>query len=349
MSVNMAVSLGGLHMKNPLTSASGTFASGREYAAIWAAATGGSLGQATATGDADTDADSALLAVGAGGSPAADDTGQSAWLPLSCLGAVTVKGLSLNPWSGNNGIRVTETASGMLNSIGLQNPGVEAFCSADLPWLATQDVPVIVNVSGHTAREYEAVIERLEVEPAVSAYELNVSCPNVDEGGMSFGIDPSAAAELTAGCRALSKRPLIVKLSPNVTDITEVARAVEAAGADAISLINTVAGMAIDVRSRRPLFERAVAGLSGPAIKPIALWAVYRVHQAVGLPLLGMGGVRDVQDVVEFMLAGACAVAVGTANFSDPMTLPRLVAELEDWCASEGVKDIQELIGGVGQ
>jgi dihydroorotate dehydrogenase (NAD+) catalytic subunit len=280
------IDLGGLRLKNPFTTASGTFGSGREYAALWA----------------------------------------EAGIPLSVLGAVTTKGVSLEPWAGNSGIRVAETASGLLNSIGLQNPGVEAFCAKDLAWLAAQDVPVIVNVSGHSEAEYAAVVARLEREPAVSAYEVNISCPNVDAGGMAFGTDPAAAARVTAACRAATRRPLIVKLTPNVTDITVIARAAADAGADVLSLINTVAGTAIDPRWGS-VFERGVAGLSGPAIKPIALYAVARVHAAVGLPLIGMGGISTIDDAREFFAAGATAVAVGTATFADPLTLPRLIGQ----------------------
>jgi len=302
--VDLAVDLGGLTMKNPITVASGTFGSGKEYAELW------------------------------GGEK-----------PLSVLGAVITKGVSLEPWEGNPGIRITETASGMLNSIGLQNPGVEHFCDDDLGWLAAQDVPVIVNVSGHSSQEYAKVIERLEREAAVAAYEVNISCPNVDCGGMGFGTNPEATVEVTAACRKASKRPLIVKLTPNVTDISEIARAAESAGADALSLINTVAGMAINATTRTKVFERGVAGLSGPAIKPVALYAVYRVAQAVDIPILGMGGIRSVIDVVEFLLAGATAVAVGSATFNDPLRAPLLVQELEQWCKQEGVQNIQELTG----
>jgi dihydroorotate dehydrogenase (NAD+) catalytic subunit len=309
--VNLSVTLGGLTLKNPLTVASGTFASGKEYADIWAQTTG-------LTNE-----------------------------PLSQLGAVTTKGVSANPWSGNQGIRIDETASGMLNSIGLQNPGVEAFCEKDLPWLATQNVPVIVNVSGHSVGEYLEVIERLEREPIVSAYEVNISCPNVDCGGMAFGTQPQAAAEVTRTCRETTKRPLIVKLTPNVTDIAEIARACESAGADALSLINTVAGMAIDIHKRSSVFERKVAGLSGPAIKPIALYAVYRVHQAVDIPLIGMGGISSAQDVIEFLLAGATATAIGTQNFVEPLAVLHILKDLEDWCQNEGVTTIQDLIGAL--
>lgn len=306
--IHMEVNLGGLALKNPFTVASGTFGSGREFAELWESSSCG---------------------------------------PLRVLGAVTTKGVSLEPWAGNTGIRIDETASGMLNSIGLQNPGVESFCSSDLAWLSTQDVPVIVNVSGHHEQEYAKVIERLEQENAVSAYEVNISCPNVDAGGMSFGTNPKAAAAVVAQCRKVTKRPLLVKLTPNVSDITEIARAVESAGADAISLINTVAGLAINSRTRSLVFERGVAGLSGPAIKPIALHAVYRVHKAVSIPLLGMGGIVCLEDVVEFMLAGASAVAIGTANFGNPCIAPQLITELEQWCQREGVHSPLELVGAL--
>ena len=307
MRVNLAVDMGGLALRNPITVASGTFGSGREYAELW------------------------------------ENCGSS----LAVLGALCTKGVSYEPWEGNSGTRITETAGGMLNSIGLQNPGVEYFCKNDLAWLATQDVPVIVNVSGHQSAEYAQVIERLEQEQGVAAYEVNISCPNVDRGGMSFGMDAQAAAEVTALCRQATKKPLIVKLTPNVTDITDIACAVEAAGADALSLINTVAGMAIDASKRTKVFERGVGGLSGPAIKPIALYAVHRVYKAVSIPLLGMGGISSATDVVEFLLAGATAVAIGTATFADPLRTPRLVQELERWCKIEGVSDIRELTGAL--
>lgn len=299
----LSTDLGGLLMKNPITVASGTFGSGREFAQLW------------------------------------DE------IPLNTLGAVTTKGVSSEPWPGNSGIRISESASGMLNSIGLQNPGIETFCLDDLPWLARQDVPVIVNVSGHRTEEYVRVITRLEQEAACSAYEINISCPNVDCGGMSFGTDPVAAAEVTAACRKASSKPLLVKLTPNVTDIVEIAQAVEASGADALSMINTVAGMAIDSAHKSTVFQRGVAGLSGPAIKPVALYAIYRVYEAVRLPILGMGGISTLDDALEFILAGATALAVGTANFKDPYTAPRLVYELEEWCSDEGVSHYRDLIG----
>ena len=240
--VNLAVDLGGLAMKNPVTTASGTFASGKEYADFF---------------------------------------------DIRELGAVTTKGVSLNGWAGNDSPRIAETPSGMLNSIGLQNPGVEAFMQRDLAWLATQDVPVIVNVSGHSFSEYVEVIEALEGSQTVSAYEVNISCPNVDEGGMTIGTDPASVERVVSLCRSATKRPLIVKLSPNVTDICEIARAACAGGADALSLINTLLGMAVNAHTRTPQLARVVGGLSGPAIKPVALRMVWQVHQAVEVPLFG--------------------------------------------------------------
>ncbi len=326
MSLILRTDLGGLSMRNPVTVASGTFASGREYAKLWSQLMGKQMSSAQNEGDSSLDT---------------RDT------PLSVLGAITTKGVSSEPWSGNSGIRLAETPSGMLNSIGLQNPGVEQFCSYDLRWLAAQNVPVIVNVSGHKSDEYAQVISRLEQEETVDAYEINISCPNVESGGMSFGTDTLAAAQVTALCRAATKRPLIVKLTPNVTDITEIARAVEAAGADALSLINTVAGMAIDTQKRSKIFERGMGGLSGPAVKPVALYAVYRVYQAVKVPLLGMGGIRTPLDAVEFMLAGATAVAIGTAHFIDPCASLVVLEGLKSWCEDEGVQDIKQLVGAL--
>ncbi|MGN0072437.1 MAG: dihydroorotate dehydrogenase [Coriobacteriales bacterium] len=298
----LQVNLGGLSMANPVTTASGTFAAGREYSDFYA---------------------------------------------LNTLGAVTTKGVSREPWAGNDSPRIAETPSGMLNSIGLQNPGVEAFCAGPLKWLAQQDVPVIVNVSGHSLEEYVAVIERLESEPAVSAYEVNISCPNVDAGGMTFGTDPAQAAQVTRLCRAATKRPLIVKLTPNVTDVTLIAKHVEDAGADAVSLINTLLGMAVDARTRRPKLARVVGGLSGPAVKPVALRMVWQVHQAVQVPILGMGGIMTAEDAIEFMLCGATAVAVGTANFVNPSAGAQIAEGIGEYCRSNGVKDVNELIGAL--
>ena len=310
--INLSVELAGLTLQNPITTASGTFAPGKLFAELWVEQ----------------------------GLAERND-------PFGCLGAVTTKGVSNVPWPGNDGIRIDETASGMLNSIGLENPGVEAFCADDLVWLAGCNRPIIVNVCGHSASDYVAVIERLESEPAVSAYEINISCPNADNSGMAFGIDPVIANQVIAACRNATKRPMIVKLSPNVTDITEIARAVCDAGADALSMINTLAGMTIDLPRRRPVFDRVLAGLSGPAIKPIALWAIYRVYQIVDIPIIGMGGVRSATDIVEFMLAGATVVAIGSHNFTDPLALPKAQNELYQWCEANEVSDIRSLIGAL--
>jgi dihydroorotate dehydrogenase (NAD+) catalytic subunit len=300
--VDLRVSVAGLDLRNPVVTASGTFASGREYADF---------------------------------------------VDLSRLGAVVTKGVSLEPWAGNDSPRIAETASGMLNSIGLQNPGVEAFVAGDLAWLASRDVPVIVNVSGHCVAEYAAVAERLDAVDTVAALEVNISCPNVDAGGMAFGTDRSVAAEVTAAVRGVTRKPIIVKLSPNVTDIADIARAVEAAGADAVSLINTLLGMAIDARTRRPKLARVVGGLSGPAVKPIALRMVWQVHRAVAVPVVGMGGIMTGEDAIEFMLAGATAVAVGTANFVDPTSALRVLDGMLEWCREHGVQRVADLVGAL--
>lgn len=302
MGVSMQVNLGGLLMKNPVTTASGTFASGHEYADF---------------------------------------------VEVGALGAVTTKGVSLNGWAGNDAPRIAETPSGMLNSIGLQNPGVEVLKQRDLPWLRQQNATVIVNVSGHSLEEYAAVVDALEASDDVDAYELNISCPNVDCGGMTFGTDPAMASSVVGECRKRTNRPLIVKLTPNVTDITEIAKAVEYAGADAVSLINTLLGMAIDARTRKPLLARIVGGLSGPAVKPVALRMVWQVHQAVKVPILGMGGITTGLDAVEFMLAGATAVAVGTANFMNPHATIEVIDGIESYCKEQGIDDVCQLIGAL--
>lgn len=301
MAVNMAVNLGGMAMKNPVTTASGTFASGREY------------------GD---------------------------FIDVARLGAVTTKGVSLNGWTGNDSPRIAETPSGMLNSIGLQNPGVQTLMTKDIPWLVEQGATIMVNVSGHSIEEYCAVIDALEQAP-VQAYEINISCPNVDAGGLTFGTDTKAASAVVEACRARTKRPMIVKLTPNVTSVAEIARAVEAAGADGVSLINTLLGMAIDARTRRPLLARVVGGLSGPAVKPVALRMVWEVSNAVEIPVLGMGGIVNGTDAVEFMLAGATAVAVGTANFANPRATIDVLEGIERYCVEQGVSDVNELIGAL--
>lgn len=268
------------------------------------------------------------------------------FVQLERLGAVVTKGVSPVPWEGNDSPRIAETPSGMLNSIGLQNPGVEAFCDKDLAWLATQDVPVIVNVCGHAANEYAAVASRLDGEPAVAALEVNISCPNVDAGGMAFGTGCAPAAEVTRMVRASTSKPVIVKLSPNVTDATEIARAVEAEGADAVSLINTLLGMAIDTRSFKPKLARGMGGLSGPAIRPVAVRMVWQVAHAVSIPVIGMGGIMTGEDAAEFMLAGATAVAVGTANFVDPAATLRVIDGLEQFCLSREIDAVRSLTRG---
>lgn len=268
------------------------------------------------------------------------------FVEVASLGAVTTKGVSLNGWEGNASPRIAETASGMLNSIGLQNPGVQHLKDYELPWLSEQGATTIVNVSGHSFDEYVQVIEALEEAP-VDAYEINISCPNVDAGGMTMGTHVPSVESVVSLCRAATKRPLIVKLTPNVTDITEIARAAEASGADAISLINTLLGMAIDAKRRKPQLARVVGGFSGPAIKPVALRMVWQTHQAVKIPLLGMGGISNGIDAVEFMLAGASAVAVGTANFVNPRATIDVINGIIDYCEEQGVTDVNELIGAL--
>ncbi len=267
------------------------------------------------------------------------------FIDLSRLGAVVTKGVSLEPWAGNDSPRIAETPSGMLNSIGLQNPGAEAFCAGDLAWLATQDVPVIVNLVGHSVEEYRSVAERLDTEPDIAAFELNISCPNVDAGGMAFGTSCPAAAEVVRAVRAATSKTLIVKLSPNVTDIAEIARAVEAEGADAVSLINTLLGMVIDTRTFKPALARGVGGLSGPAVRPVAVRMVWQVAHAVGVPVIGMGGVMCTNDAAEFMLAGATGVAVGTANFVDPAATVSIADGLERFCVDRGLGSVGDLVG----
>ena len=266
---------------------------------------------------------------------------------VSRMGAVTTKGVSLNGWEGNDAPRIAETPSGMLNSIGLQNPGVAHLCEVDLPWIKSQGVPAIVNVSGHSLEEYVAVVEALEADGQADAYEINISCPNVDAGGLTFGTHVPSVEAVVGACRAAATKPMIVKLSPNVTDIAEIARAAEASGADAISLINTLLGMAIDAKTRRPKLARVVGGLSGPAVKPVALRMVWQCHNAVKIPILGMGGIMTGEDAIEFMLAGATAVAVGTANFVNPHAVNDVLDGMVEYCERYGVSDVNELIGGL--
>lgn len=271
----------------------------------------------------------------------------SEFVDVAALGAVTTKGVSLNGWEGNASPRIAETPSGMLNSIGLQNPGVQHLIQHDLAWLREIGATAIVNVSGHSFSEYVDVLNALEETDLVDAYEINISCPNVDAGGMTIGTDPKSVSEVVGMCREATTKPMIVKLTPNVTDITEIARAAVDGGADAVSLINTLLGMAIDAYRRKPQLARAVGGLSGPAVKPVALRMVWEVHKAVDVPLLGMGGISNGLDAIEFMLAGATSVAVGTANFSNPTATVDVIDGMIDYCEQQGVTDINELIGAL--
>ncbi|HJD26610.1 MAG TPA: dihydroorotate dehydrogenase [Candidatus Blautia intestinipullorum] len=270
----------------------------------------------------------------------------SEFVDLNRLGAVVTKGVANIPWPGNPTPRVAETPSGMLNAIGLQNPGIDVFCSRDLPFLKKYDTKVIVNVCGKTTEDYCQVVERLGSEP-VDLLEINVSCPNVKEGGIAFGQDPKALEAITKEVKKYAKQPVIMKLSPNVTDITEMARAAEAGGADVLSLINTLTGMKIDIKRRRFALANRTGGMSGPAVRPIAVRMVYQVAQAVKLPIIGMGGIATAEDALEFIMAGATAVSVGTANFYNPYASVEIAAGIEAFMEEEKVSDIRELIGAV--
>ena len=263
---------------------------------------------------------------------------------LSILGAVTVKGVASTPWDGNPTPRIAEVYGGMLNSVGLQNPGAEAWIRDELPFLQQYDTKIIVNLCGHTMDEYTEVARMFRGVP-VDLLELNISCPNVSAGGVTFGTDPKMVEKVVSAVKKEVDKPLIVKLTPNVTDITEIARAAEAGGADALSLINTLLGMKIDVYRRKPVLARSVGGFSGPAVKPVAVRMVYQVSKAVDLPIIGMGGVMTGEDVAEFIMAGASMVAIGTAALVDPQAPVRILQELEEFCDKTGVKDIQEIRG----
>ncbi|MTI79782.1 MAG: dihydroorotate dehydrogenase [Firmicutes bacterium] len=297
---NLAVNIGGLQMKNPVTTASGTFGFGPEY---------------------------------------------SPYIDINQLGAVVVKGTTLKPRQGNPTPRMVETPSGILNSIGLQNPGVEYVIEHYLPYFKTLQTPVIVNISGDTVEDYAQVAEKLSQAGGVAALEVNISCPNVKKGGMAFGSDPAMAAEVTAAVRSATNLPLVVKLSPNVTDITKVAESVTKAGANALSLINTLLGMAIDINTGRPVLGNIMGGLSGPAVKPVALRAVWQVYDAVQLPIIGMGGISTAEDALEFIMAGASAVALGTANFINPRVAVEVVDGIEEYLTKNGINDVNELVG----
>ena len=268
------------------------------------------------------------------------------FVDLSKLGAVVTKGVANVPWPGNPTPRIAETASGMLNAIGLQNPGIDVFVQRDIPYLRKFDTKIVVNVCGKTVEDYCRVVERLAPEP-VDLLEINVSCPNVKEGGIAFGQDPHALEEITKEVKKHAKQPIIMKLSPNVTDIAEMARAAEAGGADALSLINTLTGMKIDIYKKSFALANRTGGLSGPAIKPVAVRMVYQTAQAVKLPVIGMGGICTAEDALEFILAGATAVSVGTANFADPYAAKDVAEGIERYMDQQGVEDIRELIGAV--
>ena len=300
--VNTAIQIGGITLKNPVMTASGTYGYGLEY---------------------------------------------SDFIDLSKLGGIVVKGTTLNPRQGNPYPRMAETPSGMLNAVGLQNKGVEYFCSEIYPSIKDIDTHMIVNVSGSTVEDYMATAERIAELDKIPAIELNISCPNVKEGGMAFGVTCSGAAEVVRAVRKVYPKTLIVKLSPNVTDITEIARAVEAEGADSISMINTLLGMAIDVKSRKPILSTVTGGLSGPAVKPVALRMVWQTAKVVSIPIIGMGGISSCEDAIEFLLAGASAVQVGTYNFVDPTITTKIASGIEDYLVQNNMTDVSELIGGL--
>lgn len=300
--VNTAIQIGGITLKNPVMTASGTYGYGLEY---------------------------------------------SDFIDLSKLGGIVVKGTTLNPRQGNPYPRMAETPSGMLNAVGLQNKGVEYFCSEIYPSIKDIDTHMIVNVSGSTIEDYMTTAERIAELDKIPAIELNISCPNVKEGGMAFGVTCAGAAEVVRAVRKVYPKTLIVKLSPNVTDITEIARAVEAEGADSISMINTLLGMAIDVKSRKPILSTVTGGLSGPAVKPVALRMVWQTAKVVSIPIIGMGGISSCEDAIEFLLAGASAVQVGTYNFVDPTITTKIASGIEDYLVQNNMTDVSELIGGL--
>ncbi len=299
--MNTRVSIAGVEFKNPVTTASGTFGSGMEYAEL---------------------------------------------VDLNRLGAVTTKGVAIVPWPGNPTPRVAETHGGMLNAIGLQNPGVDVLLERDIPFLKHYDTRIIVNVCGKTAEDYVAVVEKLADAP-VDLLEINISCPNVREGGIAFGQDPRMVESITREIKQHAKQPVIMKLSPNVTDITQTAKAAEAGGADALSLINTLTGMKIDINRRTFLLANKTGGMSGPAVKPVALRMVYQTANAVSIPVIGMGGIATAEDALEFLMAGASMVAVGTANFYNPRATLDVIEGIEKYMESSRVEDIKELIGCV--
>lgn len=272
----------------------------------------------------------------------------SEFTDLNRLGAVVTKGVANVPWPGNPTPRVAEVYGGMLNAVGLQNPGIDLFCERDILFLKKYDTKIIVNVCGHSTEEYVEVVKRLAEEP-VDMLEINISCPNVKEGGIAFGQDPKAVEAITKEMKKYAKQPVIMKLSPNVTDITEMARAAEAGGADALSLINTITGMKIDINRRKFVLANKTGGMSGPAIHPVAVRMVYQTAQAVKIPIIGMGGIMNAADAIEMILAGATAVSVGTANFQNPAVTMEIVEGIERYMEKYHVSDIKELIGAVSE
>lgn len=295
-SLDLSVSIAGVKLKNPITTASGTF-SARESGAFY---------------------------------------------DLNELGAMITKGVSTEPWEGNPTPRIAETYGGMLNSVGLQNPGVDAFINEELPYLRTFQPGIIVNVVGKSMGDYCTTVEKL-CDAGIDMLEINISCPNIKEGGISFGADPKMAAEITKEIKKSSRKPIIMKLTPNVTDITEIARAVESEGADGISMINTLLGMKIDVHHKRPVLWNKMGGLSGPAIKPVAIRMVYQVRRAVEIPIIGLGGIMTGEDAAEFLMAGADAVSVGTAALVDPTAPVRIKKELIEFMKQYGYQNLQQL------
>jgi dihydroorotate dehydrogenase (NAD+) catalytic subunit len=299
---NLAVEVGGILMKNPVMTASGTFGYGKEFATL---------------------------------------------VDLKRLGGIVVKGLSLKPSAGNPPPRTVETCGGMLNAIGLENIGLEAFVKEKLPFLKTLETPVILNIYGHETKAYAELAERIQDVEGIAGIEVNISCPNVKAGGMVFGTDPKMAFEVVKAVREKATLPLITKLSPNVSDIKDIARSVVEAGADAVSLINTIAGMAVDVATRRPKLANVTGGLSGPAIKPIALRMVWEVAQAVPVPVVGIGGIMDAMDALEFLIVGASAVQVGTANFISPRVTEEIADGLASYLVENNIRDIGRIIGSL--
>jgi dihydroorotate dehydrogenase (NAD+) catalytic subunit len=300
--VNLEVNIAGLKLKNPVTTASGTFGFGEEF----------------------TD-----------------------FMDIGKLGGIFVKGLTLKNREGNDYPRMAETASGMLNAVGLQNKGIDYFINNIYPNIKDSGTEIIPNINGSIVEEYIEVAEKLNDVEGINVIELNISCPNVKEGGMAFGVSCPSAIAVTTEIRKVFDKTLIVKLSPNVTDITEIAKGVEGAGADAVSLVNTFLGMAIDANTKRPILSTVTGGLSGPAIKPIALRMVWQVYNAVKIPVIGIGGIMNATDAIEFMLAGASAIQVGTANFIDPQVSIKIIDGIKDYCNKNGIKDVSDLTGGL--